>query len=104
VSNTGYIPITKTGYNALLAKGFYDAAPYKNRDLALKSLNFTAPTNLTRGIRLDGMIQIRSEWTNEIDAALAGQKTMKEALDTAAERSNAILARFAKTYAGKSFP
>ena len=104
VSNTGYIPVTKSGYDALLAKGFYDAKPYKGRDLALKSLNFTPPTNLTRGIRLGGMIQIRSEWTNEIDAALAGQKTMKEALDTAAERSNAILARFAKTYAGKTFP
>ena len=104
VSNTGYIPVTKTGYEALLAKGFYNEKPYKGRDLALTSLNFTPPTNLTRGIRLGGMIQIRSEWTNEVDAALAGQKTMKEALDTAAERSNAILARFAKTYAGKTFP
>ena len=37
-------------------------------------------------------------------AALAGQKTMQEALDTAVERSNAMLAKFAKTYAGKTLP
>jgi hypothetical protein len=29
---------------------------------------------------------------------------MQEALDTAVERSNAMLAKFAKTYAGKTLP
>ena len=104
VSNTGYIPVTQKGYDALLAKGFYDNEPYKNRDIALKSLTFTPPGPLTRGIRLGGMIQIRAEWLAEVQAALAGQKTMKEALDTAAARGNEQLARFAQTYAGKSFP
>ena len=104
VSNTGYIPVTKGGYDALLAKGFYNDAPYKNRDIALKSLTFTEPNNLTRGIRLGGMIQIRAEWLAEVQAAFAGQKPMKEALDTAASRGNEQLARFAQTYAGKSFP
>jgi sn-glycerol 3-phosphate transport system substrate-binding protein len=50
------------------------------------------------------MIQIRAEWTAEVEAALAGQKSMKEALDTAAARGNEILARFAQTYEGKTFP
>jgi sn-glycerol 3-phosphate transport system substrate-binding protein len=104
VSNTGYIPVTKAGYNALLAKGFYNDAPYKNRDIALKSLTFTEPNNLTRGIRLGSFIQIRAEWLAEVQAAFAGQKTMKEALDTAVSRGNEQLARFAQTYAGKSFP
>jgi sn-glycerol 3-phosphate transport system substrate-binding protein len=104
VSNTGYIPVTKGGYDALLAKGFYNDAPYKNRDIALKSLTYTEPNNLTRGIRLGGMIQIRAEWLAEVQAALAGQKPMKEALDTAAARGNEQLARFAQTYAGKTFP
>ncbi len=70
----------------------------------MKSLTWTEPTNLTKGLRLGGMIQIRAEWTAEVEAALAGQKTMKEALDTAAARGNEILARFAKTYEGKMFP
>lgn len=104
VSNTGYIPVTKTGYDALLAKGFYNNQPYVNRDIALKSLTFTEPGPLTRGIRLGSFIQIRAEWQAEVEAALAGQKTMKEALDTAVARGNDNLKRFAKTYAGKSFP
>jgi sn-glycerol 3-phosphate transport system substrate-binding protein len=104
VSNTGYIPVTKTGYDALLAKGFYNNQPYVNRDIALKSLTYTEPGPLTRGIRLGGFIQIRAEWQAEVEAALAGQKTMQEALDTAVARGNDQLARFAKTYAGKTFP
>lgn len=104
LENSGYIPVTKSTYDALLAEGFYANEPYKNRDIVMKSLTYTEPTNLTRGIRLGGMIQIRAEWTAEVEAALAGQKTMKEALDTAVSRGNEILARFAKTYEGKMFP
>ncbi len=104
LENSGYIPVTKSTYKALLDEGFYSAEPFINRDLAMKSLTFTEPGPLTRGIRLGGMIQVRSEWTAEVEAALAGQKTMKEALDTATSRGNDILARFAQTYEGKSFP
>jgi sn-glycerol 3-phosphate transport system substrate-binding protein len=104
LENSGYIPVTKSAYDTLLGEGFYAEAPYLNRDIAMKSLTWTEPTNLTRGLRLGGMIQIRSEWTSEVEAALAGQKSMKEALDTAAARGNDILARFARTYEGKSFP
>lgn len=104
LENSGYIPVTKSTYEALKAEGFYDKEPYKNRDIAMKSLTWTEPSDLTRGIRLGGMIQIRAEWQSEVEAALAGQKTMKEALDTATARGNDILARFAQTYAGKSFP
>jgi sn-glycerol 3-phosphate transport system substrate-binding protein len=104
LENSGYIPVTKSTYDALKAEGFYAKEPYINRDIAMKSLTWTEPTELTRGIRLGGMIQIRSEWTAEVEAALAGQKPMKDALDTAVARGNEQLARFARTYAGKSFP
>lgn len=104
LENTGYIPVTKSTYDALLAEGFYAAEPYINRDIAMKSLTWAEPTPLTRGIRLGSFIQIRAEWTAEVEAALAGQKTMQEALDTAVSRGNAHLVRFAKTYPGKSFP
>jgi sn-glycerol 3-phosphate transport system substrate-binding protein len=103
-TNTGYIPVTKTGFDALVAKGFYDNAPYKGREIALQSLTYTEPGPLTRGIRLGGFIQARSEWSNEVQAALQGDKTMQEALDTAVERSNAILNKFARTYRGKELP
>lgn len=104
LENSGYIPVTKSTYEALKAEGFYAKEPYINRDIAMKSLTWSEPTELTRGIRLGSFIQIRAEWTAEVQAALAGQKTMKEALDTAASRGNDLLARFARTYPGKSFP
>ena len=103
-TNTGYIPVTKTGFDALNAKGFYESAPYKGREIALNSLTYTDPTPVTRGIRLGGFIQARKEWSNEVQAALQGEKTMQEALDTAVERSNAILDKFARTYRGKQLP
>ena len=96
--------MTKTGFDALVAKGFYESAPYKGREIALQSLTYTEPGPLTRGIRLGGFIQARSEWANEVQAALQGDKTMQEALDTAVERSNAILNKFARTYRGKELP
>jgi len=104
LENTGYIPVTKSTYDALLAEGFYDNEPFIHRDIAMKSLTWTEPTALTKGLRLGGMIQIRAEWLAEVEAAFAGQKTMQEALDTAVARGNDVLARFAQTYAGKSFP
>lgn len=104
VAETGYIPVTKTAFEELTTEGFYNAAPFKGREVAMTSLTFTEPGPLTRGYRLGGMIQTRAEWKSEVEAALAGGKTMQEALDTAVERSNAILEKFAKTYAGKTLP
>ena len=104
VSNTGYIPVTIGAFKQLNDEGFYTKAPFKGREKALASLTASEVGPLTRGFRLGGMIQQRAEWVSEVQAALAGDKTMQEALDTAAERSNAILAKFAKTYTGKTLP
>ena len=104
VSNTGYIPVTLAAFKQLSDEGFYTKAPFKGREKAIVSLTASEVGPLTRGFRLGGMIQQRAEWTSEVQAALAGDKTMQAALDTAAERSNAILAKFAKTYTGKTLP
>ena len=104
VSNTGYIPVTIGAFKQLTEKGFYGKAPYAGREIALASLTYTEPTNLTRGLRIGSMIQTRAEWTNEVTAALNGDKPVQEALDTAVARSNEIMARFAQTYAGQTFP
>ena len=103
-TNTGYIPVTRTGYETLISEGFYEDAPYAGREVALESLTYTDPTEYTRGIRLGGFIQIRSEWVAEIEGALAGNQTVQEALDTAVERGNAILRRFERTYRGQELP
>ena len=104
VENTGYIPVTISGYEALMAENFYDNPPYAGREKAIASLTYTDPTPLTRGIRLGGFIQARAEWVAEVEAAFAGQKPMAEALNTAVERSNRILRNFERTYAGKELP
>lgn len=103
-TNTGYIPVNDTAYQAMLEQDFWAEAPYAGREKAIESLTYTEPTELTGGIRLGGFIQARSEWVNEIQAALGGDKTMQEALDTAVERSNAVLRRFERTYRGKELP
>jgi sn-glycerol 3-phosphate transport system substrate-binding protein len=104
VSNTGYIPVTNSAFETLSAEGFYSAAPFKGREVAIASLTATVPGPLNRGFRLGSMIQIRAEWLSEVQAALAGDKTVQEAYDTAAERGNVLLAKFAKTYADKTLP
>jgi len=46
----------------------------------MASLTWRDPTELTRSIRPGGFIQIRAEWVAEVEAALAGQKSMQAAV------------------------
>lgn len=99
---TGYIPVTNTGFQAMKAKGFYDNAPYKGRELAIASLTATPPTEYTRGVRLGNFNAIRKEIGDAMQAVLFNDKPVQQALDEAAVRSNEILRRFEKTYKGAS--
>ncbi|ALV28259.1 extracellular solute-binding protein [Pannonibacter phragmitetus] len=98
---TGYIPVTKTGFDAMKANGFYDKAPYKGRELAIASLTYTPTSENTRGIRLGGFTQIRKEVSTALEAVFMQNAGIQKELDQAAERSNAVLRRFEKTYAGQ---
>lgn len=55
------------------------------------------PTENSRGLRLGNMVQLRDVWSEEIESALAGKKTAKEALDTAVQRGNQMLRQFERT-------
>ncbi|WP_027133272.1 extracellular solute-binding protein [Geminicoccus roseus] len=101
---TGYIPVTNSGYEYMMDKGFYDEAPYKGREIAIESLTYTPPTANSRGIRLGGFIQIRKELRDALTGIMAGTTEVQPGLDQAVERGNAILRRFEKTYAGKQLP
>lgn len=103
-TRTGYIPVTKSGFEAMKAKGFYDKAPYKGRETALASLTASEVTALSRGIRLGGFIQIRKEVRDALQGIFAGQMTVEAGLQQAVDRGNAILRRFEKTYANKKLP
>ncbi|RYE80143.1 MAG: extracellular solute-binding protein, partial [Hyphomicrobiales bacterium] len=87
---TGYIPVRQSGYDYLVSQKFYDKAPYKGRELAIKSLTFTPPTDVTRGQRLGGLLQIRQEISNGLQAIFIKNADVQTALDEAKTRSDAI--------------
>ena len=100
---TGYIPVTNSGFEAMKAAGFYDAAPYKGRELAIESLTMPAGEN-TRGIRLGGYASIRAEMVKTMQSVLFNNTPVPEALADFDAKGNEMLRRFEQTYAGKTLP
>ncbi len=96
-TKSGYLPITKASYDKVKASGFYKDAPYLETPLI--QLTNKAPTENSRGLRLGNMVQMRDMWAEEVESALAGKKTAKQALDDAVSRGNAVLRQFEKTVA-----
>src|SRR6516164_9776207 len=92
---SGYLPITKAAYEKAKAEGFYKDQPYL--ETPLLELTNKEPTDNSRGLRLGNMVQLRDVWSEEIEQALAGKKTAKQALDAAVERGNQMLRQFEKT-------
>ena len=94
---SGYLPITKAAYAKARDEGFYKDQPYL--ETPLKELTNKPPTENSRGLRLGNMVQLRDVWAEEIEQALAGKKTAKEALDAAVARGNTMLRQFERTVA-----
>ncbi len=94
---SGYLPITKAAYDKVKASGFYTDKPYL--ETPLLELTNKPPTENSRGLRLGNMVQLRDMWAEEIESALAGKKSAKQALDDAVTRGNVVLRQFEKTVA-----
>jgi len=94
-TKSGYLPITKAAYEKTKASGFYKEYPYL--ETPLLELTNKEPTENSRGLRLGNMVQLRDVWAEEIEAALAGKKSAKAALDEAVVRSNTMLRQFERT-------
>jgi sn-glycerol 3-phosphate transport system substrate-binding protein len=92
---SGYLPITRAAYAKTKESGYYKEFPYL--ETPLLELTNKEPTENSRGLRLGNMVQLRDVWAEEIEAALAGKKTAKQALDDAASRGNAMLRQFERT-------
>ncbi len=91
---TGYVPITKAAYEHTRKLGFYEKFP--GRDVAVEQLSLNTPTDASKGLRIGNFVQIRDVMDEELEAVWAGQKTAKQALDSAVERGNKLLADFAR--------
>ncbi|WP_020593837.1 sn-glycerol-3-phosphate ABC transporter substrate-binding protein UgpB [Kiloniella laminariae] len=92
---TGYLPITNAAATLTEEQGFYKENP--GTDVAIKQINNKAPTANSKGLRFGNFVQIRDIINEELEAVWAGDKSAQDALDTAAERGNALLRKFEKT-------
>jgi sn-glycerol 3-phosphate transport system substrate-binding protein len=95
--SSGYLPITKAAYAKTKESGYYKENPYL--ETPLLELTNKEPTENSRGLRLGNMVQLRDVWSEEIEAALAGKKSAKDALDAAVSRGNTMLRQFERTVA-----
>ena len=95
--SSGYLPITKAAYAKTKESGYYKENPHL--ETPLLELTNKEPTANSRGLRLGNMVQLRDVWAEEIEGALAGKKTAKEALDAAVQRGNTMLRQFERTVA-----
>jgi sn-glycerol 3-phosphate transport system substrate-binding protein len=90
--DTGYLPIRFGVSEMLEAEGYYDERP--GFDLAETQLNLNPPTEVSGGLRLGNMPQIRGVWEEELELALQGTKTAQQAASDALERGNVVLRAF----------
>lgn len=91
---TGYVPVTKAGYELTEESGFYDENI--GADVAVKQLDADTTEN-SRGIRLGYLPQIRDIEDGEMEKIFAGKVTPEEGLNTMVERGNELLERFEKS-------
>jgi sn-glycerol 3-phosphate transport system substrate-binding protein len=89
---TGYVPITQAAYELTRKSGFYEKDP--GAELVVKQLTHKVPTANSKGLRFGNFVQGREVIEEELEAAFAGRKAPKVALDDAVKRGNEVLRRF----------
>jgi len=91
-TSTGYVPITNAAFEMTQKSGYYKKEP--GADVAIRQLNFKAPTGNSKGLRFGGFVQGREVFEEEMEAVLQGKKDAKAAMDDAVRRGNEILRKF----------
>jgi len=89
---SGYVPITTKASDVMTVQGFYADNP--GTDTAVKELSLNPPTPNSRGLRFGNYVQIRQIINEEMESIWSGNKTAKQAMDSAVERGNTLLRRF----------
>ena len=95
-ATTGYVPITRTAVKSLEEDAFYMKNP--EQWTAVGQLLTAKPTPNSQGLRLGNYVQIREAIELELENIFAGKKSVKEGLDAAVARGNAILRQFRVTH------
>ncbi|CAM5181662.1 sn-glycerol-3-phosphate-binding periplasmic protein UgpB OS=Castellaniella defragrans OX=75697 GN=HNR28_002824 PE=3 SV=1 [Castellaniella defragrans] len=91
---TGYVPVTKAGYQLTKESGFYDKNP--GTEIAVKQLNATTTAN-SRGIRLGYLPQIRDIEDATMEQIFAGKVSPEDGLKKMVSGGDELLARFQKS-------
>jgi len=95
-ATTGFVPVTQAALDGLKEQSFYQQDP--DQWTAMSELLHARPTPNSRGLRLGNYARVRDAIEIELVNILEGRKTVKEGLDSAVERGNAILRQFAVTH------
>ena len=95
-ATTGYLPITKAAVNGLEEQDFYKKNPEQWTGVSQLLNDQTARSN--RGLRLGNYTQVRQAIEMELESIFTGKKPVKEGLDAAVLRGNAILRHFGVTH------
>jgi sn-glycerol 3-phosphate transport system substrate-binding protein len=91
-ATTGWLPITNAAVKSLKDDSFYKENP--ERWTAVSQLLNAKPTPNSRGLRLGNFVQVREAIEVELEYIFKGKKTVKEGLDAAVLRGNAIIREF----------
>ena len=91
-TRTGYVPITQAAYELTRKSGFYAKEP--GAEMVVKQLTHKAPTANSKGLRFGNFVQGREVIEEELEAAFAGRKDAKTAMDDAVRRGNEVLRKF----------
>ena len=87
---TGYIPVTKTGFDYMSQERLLRQAALQGpRDRDRQPDRLGPDAGISRGIRLGGFLQIRGEVGNGLQAIFANKVSVQDGLDEAVERGNA---------------
>jgi sn-glycerol 3-phosphate transport system substrate-binding protein len=100
---TGYMPVTKSALNKLVASGKSNELEFATAELGVNSLNEPGNED-SRGIRLGFYVQFRDIFMEETQKAFNGGEPMQVALDNSVNRGNELLRRFEQTYKGVTLP
>lgn len=92
---TGFLPATNAAFKYLTDEGFYAQNP--RTAVAIGSLVNGKQGENTGGYRFGRWTEIRDYYHEEVEKALQGQQSAKDAIDNTIKRGNAALRAFEKT-------